>query len=161
MLPLFFSFYFYFFLLFFFLTFTLPLLAGFPFALFHRKFLYGKSPVSQHSYFIACGVAIGFWNYGNLVQNKLNSLKRMNMQTIVENSISIQFQNGVFCIRRRLCSSPTWYLKFSEVPRFRSSSRSPSTWDIFYWVKKEKMILEQQRPIRVINCTRNNEKEYF
>ncbi|XP_015604805.1 lysophospholipid acyltransferase 5 [Cephus cinctus] len=39
------------------------LLLGFPLALVHRYTLYGKNAKYQHIYFIACGLAIGFWNY--------------------------------------------------------------------------------------------------
>ncbi|XP_050446775.1 lysophospholipid acyltransferase 5 [Cataglyphis hispanica] len=39
------------------------ILLGFPVALLHRYTLYGKDPTRQHIFFIACGLAIGYWNY--------------------------------------------------------------------------------------------------
>lgn len=39
------------------------ILLGFPVALLHRYTLYGKDPVRQHLFFIACGLSIGYWNY--------------------------------------------------------------------------------------------------
>ncbi|XP_011146541.1 lysophospholipid acyltransferase 5 [Harpegnathos saltator] len=39
------------------------ILLGFPVALLHRYTLYGKDPIRQHLFFIACGLSIGFWNY--------------------------------------------------------------------------------------------------
>ncbi|CAH1102115.1 unnamed protein product [Psylliodes chrysocephalus] len=40
------------------------LLAGYPLALIHRKFIYDKKPLLQHLYFIVTGFLLGFWNYG-------------------------------------------------------------------------------------------------
>ncbi|XP_029170984.1 lysophospholipid acyltransferase 5 [Nylanderia fulva] len=39
------------------------ILLGFPVALLHRYTLYGKDPIRQHLFFIACGLSIGYWNY--------------------------------------------------------------------------------------------------
>jgi len=50
------------------------LISGFPVALFHRYTLYGKDPIRQHLFFIACGLLIGYWNYGNLFEQYLNSI---------------------------------------------------------------------------------------
>jgi len=49
------------------------LISGFPVALLHRYTLYGKDPIRQHLFFIACGLSIGYWNYGNLLEQYLNS----------------------------------------------------------------------------------------
>ncbi|KAL1502071.1 hypothetical protein ABEB36_007271 [Hypothenemus hampei] len=43
---------------------VLGILAGYPFALIYRKFLYNKDGVFQCLYFTACGLTLGFWNYG-------------------------------------------------------------------------------------------------
>lgn len=48
------------------------LISGFPVALLHRYTLYGKDPIRQHLFFIACGLSIGYWNYGNSLKH-LNS----------------------------------------------------------------------------------------
>lgn len=50
------------------------LISGFPVAVFHRYTLYGKDPIRQHLFFIACGLSIGYWNYGNLFEQYLNSI---------------------------------------------------------------------------------------
>jgi len=48
-------------------------ISGFPVALFHRYTLYGKDPIRQHLFFVACGLSIGYWNYGNSLEQYLNS----------------------------------------------------------------------------------------
>jgi lysophospholipid acyltransferase 5 len=42
----------------------LTVLAGYPLALVHRKFVYNKPPAVQHLFSIICGFLLGFWNYG-------------------------------------------------------------------------------------------------
>ncbi|XP_014228355.1 lysophospholipid acyltransferase 5 [Trichogramma pretiosum] len=42
----------------------LSILVGFPLATFYRKRLYGRSPITQHCFFVVSGFLIGFWNYG-------------------------------------------------------------------------------------------------
>jgi lysophospholipid acyltransferase 5 len=42
----------------------LTVLAGYPLALVHRKFVYNKPPAVQHLFSIICGFSLGFWNYG-------------------------------------------------------------------------------------------------
>jgi hypothetical protein len=37
--------------------------SGYPLAIFHRHFLYGKNAKLQHIFFILCGVGIGVFNY--------------------------------------------------------------------------------------------------
>lgn len=46
------------------LTLLLSVLLGYPLALFHRHYLFGKSANLQHIYFILTGFALGFFNYG-------------------------------------------------------------------------------------------------
>ncbi|CAH0549779.1 unnamed protein product [Brassicogethes aeneus] len=43
----------------------LTIFAGYPLALIHRKYVYGKEANLQHLYFIFTGFALGYWNYGN------------------------------------------------------------------------------------------------
>uniref|UniRef100_A0A2L2Y2V1 Lysophospholipid acyltransferase 5 n=1 Tax=Parasteatoda tepidariorum TaxID=114398 RepID=A0A2L2Y2V1_PARTP len=42
----------------------ITILLGYPLALLHRYLLFGKTPAVQHLYFIFCGLALGFFNYG-------------------------------------------------------------------------------------------------
>ncbi|XP_023018791.2 lysophosphatidylcholine acyltransferase 3 protein nessy [Leptinotarsa decemlineata] len=42
----------------------LTVLAGYPLALIHRKYFYGKDVSLQHLFFIASGFSMGYWNYG-------------------------------------------------------------------------------------------------
>ncbi|ENN75052.1 hypothetical protein HUJ04_001252 [Dendroctonus ponderosae] len=42
----------------------LGVLAGYPFALIYRKYLFNQSENRQCLYFISCGLLIGLWNYG-------------------------------------------------------------------------------------------------
>lgn len=39
-------------------------ITGYPLALVHRKYLYGRDPSIQHLYFILSGFFLGYWNYG-------------------------------------------------------------------------------------------------
>ncbi|GIY05172.1 lysophospholipid acyltransferase 5 [Caerostris darwini] len=41
------------------------ILLGYPLALIHRYFLFGKSASIQHLYFIICGLTLGTFNYGS------------------------------------------------------------------------------------------------
>ncbi|KAK9737943.1 MBOAT, membrane-bound O-acyltransferase family [Popillia japonica] len=43
----------------------IALLLGYPIALIHRKYLYGKEPNIQYLYFIFTGLGLGYFNYGN------------------------------------------------------------------------------------------------
>ncbi|CAG9818687.1 unnamed protein product [Phaedon cochleariae] len=38
--------------------------AGYPLALIHRKYVYGKEASLQHLFFILSGFSLGYWNYG-------------------------------------------------------------------------------------------------
>lgn len=64
---------------------TFYVTSGFPVALLHRYTLYGKDPIHQHLFFIACGLSIGYWNYGNSLQRYLNlrRIKKSDACTIV------------------------------------------------------------------------------
>nr|CAI5851132.1 unnamed protein product [Callosobruchus analis] len=42
----------------------LTVFAGYPLALVHRKYLYGKEVSLQHLFFILTGFSLGYWNYG-------------------------------------------------------------------------------------------------
>lgn len=42
----------------------LSVLLGYPIAIFHRKYVYGKDPNIQHLYHFAAGLALGYFNYG-------------------------------------------------------------------------------------------------
>ncbi|KAK5638729.1 hypothetical protein RI129_013024 [Pyrocoelia pectoralis] len=42
----------------------LSVLIGYPIALIHRKYLYGKEANLQHIYFLLSGLGLGFFNYG-------------------------------------------------------------------------------------------------
>ncbi|XP_066149249.1 lysophospholipid acyltransferase 5 [Euwallacea fornicatus] len=42
----------------------LGIIAGYPFALTYRKYIFNQSEQKQCFYLIACGLTIGFWNYG-------------------------------------------------------------------------------------------------
>ncbi|XP_018318738.2 lysophospholipid acyltransferase 5 [Agrilus planipennis] len=46
------------------LTLFLSLLAGYPLALIHRHYIYGKDAKLQHLYFILTGLMLGYLNYG-------------------------------------------------------------------------------------------------
>lgn len=46
------------------LTLLISVVLGYPLALFHRQYLFGKSANLQHIYFILTGFAIGYANYG-------------------------------------------------------------------------------------------------
>ncbi|KAG8229520.1 hypothetical protein J437_LFUL004926 [Ladona fulva] len=50
------------------------LLIGYPIAVIHRYTLYGKSPTLQHLYFLSCGVAIGYFNYGFDVLHSISTV---------------------------------------------------------------------------------------
>jgi len=43
----------------------ISVLMSYPFAMFHRMFLYKKSPLLQHLYFIMAGSYMGYFNYGS------------------------------------------------------------------------------------------------
>ncbi|KAG5887089.1 hypothetical protein JTB14_018257 [Gonioctena quinquepunctata] len=43
----------------------LTVLAGYPLALLHRKYFYGKDASLQHLFFIMSGLSMGYWNYGS------------------------------------------------------------------------------------------------
>ncbi|VEN45755.1 unnamed protein product [Callosobruchus maculatus] len=43
----------------------LTVFAGYPLALVHRKYLYGKEVSLQHLFFILTGFSLGYWNYGS------------------------------------------------------------------------------------------------
>ncbi|GJQ83403.1 nes [Trypoxylus dichotomus] len=43
----------------------ISLLLGYPIALIHRKYLYGKEPNVQYLYFVLTGLGLGYFNYGN------------------------------------------------------------------------------------------------
>lgn len=50
-------------------TFVLPfylnvLFLAYPIALAYRQWIYGKNQQLQHIFFILCGFALGYWNYG-------------------------------------------------------------------------------------------------
>ncbi|XP_035212116.1 lysophospholipid acyltransferase 5-like [Stegodyphus dumicola] len=40
------------------------ILLGYPLALLHRNFLFGKSSTVQHIFFVFCGLSLGYFNYG-------------------------------------------------------------------------------------------------
>ncbi|XP_064214490.1 lysophospholipid acyltransferase 5 [Tribolium castaneum] len=42
----------------------LTILAGYPLALVHRKYIYGTAAPVQHLFSITCGFLLGYWNYG-------------------------------------------------------------------------------------------------
>ncbi|XP_028131900.1 lysophospholipid acyltransferase 5 [Diabrotica virgifera virgifera] len=45
----------------------LTLLAGYPLALIHRKYLYNKERSLHHLFFITSGFLLGYWNYGGAI----------------------------------------------------------------------------------------------
>lgn len=44
--------------------FLIFLVSGYPLALIHRKFIYGKPPSAHHLFSILSGLLLGYWNYG-------------------------------------------------------------------------------------------------
>ncbi|XP_045468729.1 lysophospholipid acyltransferase 5 isoform X2 [Harmonia axyridis] len=43
----------------------LSILSAYPFAIFYRKFIYGREKIIQHLYFVTTGLILGYVNYGN------------------------------------------------------------------------------------------------
>ncbi|XP_014206756.1 lysophospholipid acyltransferase 5 [Copidosoma floridanum] len=52
----------------------ISILLGFPVALLHRKYFFGKNPQYQHYFFTACGFVIGFLNYDWNILHSLAAL---------------------------------------------------------------------------------------
>ncbi|GLV38357.1 nessy [Carabus blaptoides fortunei] len=47
---------------------------GYPLALLHRNFLYGRKGLIQHLYFLISGIAIGYFNYGFEILHPLSAI---------------------------------------------------------------------------------------
>ncbi|KAK4878022.1 hypothetical protein RN001_010528 [Aquatica leii] len=52
----------------------LSVFAGYPLALLHRKYIYGKEPNLQHTYFFVTGFALGYFNYGLDILHPLTAM---------------------------------------------------------------------------------------
>lgn len=76
--------------------------SGFPVALLHRYMLYGKDPIHQHIFFIACGLSIGYWNYGNSLQRYLNLRRIKKKRRVHDCSFSYKEQRACILSFRRL-----------------------------------------------------------
>jgi len=46
------------------LVFYVVMFVGYPLAMCHRYFLYGRSPNMQHIFFMICGLSLCYFNFG-------------------------------------------------------------------------------------------------
>ncbi|XP_001604606.2 lysophospholipid acyltransferase 5 [Nasonia vitripennis] len=129
----------------------ISILLGFPLALIHRRTLYGKSPTSQHYYFAACGLIIGFWNYGVDIMHSMAALTVTYLTlkalggTLVSVILTFIFNMGYLLIGYYATATGDYDIKWTMPQCVLTLRLIGLAYDIHDGQKKEEKLSETQK----------------